>query len=192
MPINTDSYSLHLHQIVKLAVILVASCASFLSSADTPNISDQYFEDIANPLSLKFDTYKGLTSVTLEVIDVDQDGLKDIVVHFWEPDRSKQRTGVTPNFLKVFRLTSSFSFEDYTEKLFGRELIDLGGASRNIEVADLNNDGLLDVVFSINQEDGRIDANNEYSDGELAAMVSTRSGPHPSDNSAAFLRCSLV
>ena len=176
MPINTNSYSLHLHQLAKLTVILVASCASFSTSADTPNISDQYFEDIANPLSLNFDTYKGLASTSLEVIDVDQDGLKDIVVHFWEPDRSQQRTGVTPNFLKVFRLTSSFSFEDYTEKLFGRELIDLGGASRNIEVADLNNDGLLDVVFSINQEDGRIDANNEYSDGELAAMLSTSEG----------------
>ena len=77
------------------------SCASFLSNAETPNISDQYFEDIASPLSLNFDTYKGLSSVTLKVIDVDQDGLKDIVVHFWEPDRSQQRTGVTPNFLKV-------------------------------------------------------------------------------------------
>ena len=59
---------------------------------DLPNIANQYFEDIVEPLSLDFDQYKGLSVVTVEVIDVDQDGLKDIVIHFWDPARGEERS----------------------------------------------------------------------------------------------------
>ena len=55
------------------------------------NVSDQYFEDIPNPISLDYQTYKGFSSVTLEVIDIDQDGLKDIVVHFWAGTQDAQK-----------------------------------------------------------------------------------------------------
>ena len=104
MPINTDSYSLHLHQLVKLAVILLVSCASFSSSADTPNISDQYFEDIPNPLTLDWNIHKGYAAVTFEAVDVDQDGLKDVIIHFWKQHTGDEFNGTTPNFLKVFKL----------------------------------------------------------------------------------------
>ena len=159
-----------------LLILLLGFQVTELLGEDSPNIAQQYFEDIAEPLTLDFDQYKGLSVVTIEVIDVDQDGLRDLVIHFWEPDRGQERTLATPNFLKVFRLKNDFTFEDYTETLFGYEPIDLGGASRNIEVADLNNDGALDIVVNTNQEDGRIDANAEFSDGQLAAMMSVEGG----------------
>ncbi|MBT7964214.1 MAG: hypothetical protein HN552_06105 [Porticoccaceae bacterium] len=176
MPINTDSYSLHLHQLVKLAVILLVSCASFSSSADTPNISDQYFEDIPNPLTLDWNIHKGYAAVTFEAVDVDQDGLKDAIIHFWKQHTGDEFNGTTPNFVKVFKLKDDMTFVDFTYDLLGNDIVDLGGASRNIEVSDLNRDGKLDIIFSINQEDGRIDATGEYSDGQLAALISTSTG----------------
>lgn len=164
---------------IKFLAIMILMIVVFMHKVlaeDLLNIANQYFEDIVEPLSLDFDKYKGLTVVTMEVIDVDQDGLKDIVVHFWDPARGEERTLATPNFLKVFRLRNDFTFQDYTETLFGYEPIDLGGATRNIEVADLNGDGSPDIVVNTNQEDGRIDANAEFSDGQLAAMVSVEGG----------------
>jgi hypothetical protein len=140
------------------------------------NVSDQYFEDIPNPISLDYQTYKGFSSVTLEVIDIDQDGLKDIVVHFWAGTQDDQKIGITPNFLKVFRLKPDLTFEDYTMTILGAEQVDLGGASRNIEVADFNDDGKLDVAFNTNQEDGRVDDGSGVSDGQLAVMLSTPEG----------------
>ena len=140
------------------------------------NVSDQYFEDIPNPISLDYQTYKGFSSVTLEVIDIDQDGLKDIVVHFWAGTQDDQKIGITPNFLKVFRLKPDLTFEDYTMTILGAEQVDLGGASRNIEVADFNDDGKLDVAFNTNQEDGRVDDGSGVSDGQLAVMISTPEG----------------
>jgi hypothetical protein len=140
------------------------------------NVSDQYFEDIPNPISLDYQTYKGFSSVTLEVIDIDQDGLKDIVVHFWAGTQDDQKIGITPNFLKVFRLKPDLTFEDYTMTILGAEKVDLGGASRNIEVADFNDDGKLDVAFNTNQEDGRVDDGSGVSDGQLAVMLSTPEG----------------
>ena len=140
------------------------------------NVSDQYFEDIPNPISLDYQTYKGFSSVTLEVLDIDQDGLKDIVVHFWAGTQDDQKIGITPNFLKVFRLKPDLTFEDYTMTILGAEQVDLGGASRNIEVADFNDDGKLDVAFNTNQEDGRVDDGSGVSDGQLAVMLSTPEG----------------
>ena len=143
---------------------------------DKLNISDQYFKDIPNPLTLDWNIYKGYAVVTFEAIDVDQDGLKDLIVHFWKQHTGDDFNGITPNFLKVFKLKDDMTFVDFTYDLLGNDIVDLGGASRNIEVSDLNRDGKLDVVFSINQEDGRIDPTNEYSDGQLAAMMSTSTG----------------
>ena len=152
------------------------SNTNFLSNVDKLNISDQYFKDTPNPLTLDWNIYKGYAVVTFEAIDVDQDGLKDLIVHFWKQHTADDFNGITPNFLKVFKLKDDMTFVDFTYDLLGNDIVDLGGASRNIEVSDLNRDGKLDVVFSINQEDGRIDPTNEYSDGQLAAMMSTSTG----------------
>ena len=160
-------------------VLLIFNFSHLLLAQDdvsSVNISDQYFEDIPNPISLDYQTYKGFSSVTLEVIDIDQDGLKDIVVHFWAGTQDGQKTGITPNFLKVFRLKPDLTFEDFTMSLLGEEKVNLGGASRNIEVADFNDDGKLDVAFNTNQEDGRVDDGSGVSDGQLAVMLSTSEG----------------
>jgi hypothetical protein len=140
------------------------------------NEADQYFEEIPDALVLDWETYKGLNSIALETIDVDRDGLLDIVVHFWAGAESNDTQGITPNFLKVFRLKPSLLFEDYTEYLFGVAQVDIGGATRNIEVADVNGDGHKDVLFNTNQEDGRVDVNVDQSDGQLVAMLSNSSG----------------
>jgi hypothetical protein len=126
-------------------------------------------------LTLDWDIYKDYAVVAFEVVDVDQDGLKDIIIHFWKQHSGDEFNGTTPNILKVFKLRDDMTFIDFTQELLGSDIVDLGGASRNIEISDLNRDGKPDIVFSINQEDGRI-TSDDNSDGQLAAMISTSTG----------------
>ena len=165
----------HVSKILSIAVVFFTFFTSSSFSQVTANIADQYFEDISNPLTLDWDVYRGYAVVAFEVIDVDQDGLKDIIIHFWKGHSGDGFSGTTPNILKVFKLRDDMTFIDFTQELLGSEIVDLGGASRNIEVSDLNRDGKSDLVFSINQEDGRI-TSDDNSDGQLAAMISTSTG----------------
>ena len=165
----------HVPKILRSAVVFLAFFTSSSFSQVTANIADQYFEDISNPLTLDWDVYRGYAVVAFEVIDVDQDGLKDIIIHFWKGHSGDEFNGTTPNILKVFKLRDDMTFIDFTQELLGSEIVDLGGASRNIEISDLNRDGKSDLVFSINQEDGRI-TSDDNSDGQLAAMISTSTG----------------
>ena len=165
----------HVSKILRVAVAFLAFFTSSSFSQVTTNIADQYFEDIANPLTLDWDVYKDYAVVAFEVVDVDQDGLKDIIIHFWKQHSGDEFNGTTPNILKVFKLRDDMTFIDFTQELLGSDIVDLGGASRNIEISDLNRDGKPDIVFSINQEDGRI-TSDDNSDGQLAAMISTSTG----------------
>tara|TARA_B110000003_G_C16494555_1_gene474892 strand:- start:221 stop:478 length:258 start_codon:yes stop_codon:yes gene_type:complete len=69
-----------------IMILMIGVLMHKVLAEDLPNIANQYFEDIVEPLSLDFDKYKGLSVVTMEVIDVDQDGLKDVLQHIRRMD----------------------------------------------------------------------------------------------------------
>jgi hypothetical protein len=83
-------------------------------------------------LTLDWDVYKDYAVVAFEVVDVDQDSLKDITINFWKQHSGDEFNGTTPNILKVFKLRDDMTLIDFTQELLGSDIIDLGGASRNI------------------------------------------------------------
>ena len=118
-------------------------------------------------------------------IDLNLDGREDLLIHFY-----LERFGVylnTPNDQPVYnRLIALVSNENYqlenkTFEIFGSNEIDLaGGAARNHEIYDINNDGYKDVVFALSREDGRTccDTWNTQS----VAVISNGDGTYRSEN----------
>ena len=119
--------------------------------------------------------------------DINGDGLDDMVLHFWAPAGTvggiAPPTGTqtsAPCLNRVIFLINqgNYKFLDQTSKyLKGTD--DLGGCSAGVEVADINNDGKPDIVYSINQEDGRgaeIIMSDFY--GQLAGIISRPDGTY--------------
>jgi len=105
--------------------------------------------------------HSGAVSMTNAVrLDLNQDGHMDLLVHMWQPV-GQRLPGIdvldaVPNRLVAFLNDGSGKFRDGTFELFGREIVDMGQAmSRNHVVGDFNGDGIPDVAFALNREDGR-------------------------------------
>ena len=107
-----------------------------------------------------------LTNVSREVIlaDLNNDGTKDIALHFYcdrDSETGKPYDGPTPNKFIVLLQQKNGSFIDGTKTLFGVDSVDLGGITTRSVINDFNKDGYPDIVFSISKEDGRL-PNNDW------------------------------
>lgn len=117
---------------------------------------------------------------TVAVIDINKDGYKDIVIHAFEKvlgDNASQNLGdvPTPNKISVLINNNGLFFSEETSKyVLGNAT--LSGASRKVEVVDINNDGIKDIIFACNREDGRSGQQHEYNTGFMNVMLSTPNG----------------
>ena len=91
-------------------------------------------------------------------LDYDNDGREELFLHYHRGLRNN--IGETsyddvPNKLISFELEGD-NFIDNSFKVFGKSSIDLNQSnSRMSSVSDLNGDGIKDVFFALNKEDGR-------------------------------------
>ena len=137
-----------------------------------------FFREVPNALPVAtMLNGKASASDVIAIIDVNGDGKKDLAIHQTAPRYSSGSTGAEPtyNALHFYIQQADGTFQDQTSTyLIGTP--DLGGDSRKVKVADINADGKPDLLYAINQEDGRSLPDNTFANAQLAAVVSTSAG----------------
>lgn len=143
------SYSSQLTSLVQTAVAITT--ASYFSNSYTlPDISGLVAGLCADPVN-------GAMGPTIGIVDLNGDGIKDIVTSYWCSYRPSggSYNGPTPNTLIVFLSRPDGTYFLGNKTLFGADRVDIGGFGRMMSVADFNNDGRPDVGIAISKEDGR-------------------------------------
>jgi hypothetical protein len=110
------------------------------------------------------------------VLDINGDGFLDIVFAFWgglNPSENGTNVGdrPVPNEIAIFINQDGDHFSDLTSDYLSGET-DIGGATRKVEIVDLNEDGKMDLVFTVNREDGRSGDPLEFVSSQSAALLS--------------------
>lgn len=99
-----------------------------------------------------------LTLQMVSLVDLNADGKKDIVAHYWHNiwDAGSDYYEPVPNKIVAFLQEDEHVFKNSNLQVFGEENIDLfGGASRKQTLGDFNYDGYIDIAYAMNREDGR-------------------------------------
>lgn len=132
-----------------------------------------FFSEISNalPVTMPTNTKSAILAMPL---DINGDRRDDLVIHYFG-GYFGQSVGSTPcpNALRIYISQSNDTFKDETATfLVGSDNLD--GCSRKGKIADINGDGKPDIVFAINQEDGRVNLSTNANDAnaKLAALVS--------------------
>ena len=110
-----------------------------------------------------------LTLQMVAAVDINQDGLKDIVGHLWHNNwnAGEDFYGEVPNSLVIFLQSEGRTFELANDKVLVSGISDLNGsASRKQVVADFNADGYPDIAYALNREDGRFSSSKDKEYGE--------------------------
>jgi hypothetical protein len=123
---------------------------NFLSSYNLPDFSN-FVTGICS------DSTNGSIGPNLGLVDLNNDGIKDIVTTYWCSHKPPGEIydGPTPNTLIVFLSKTDGTYFIGNKKLFGIDRVDIGGFGRSMPIADFNNDGKLDVGIAISKEDSR-------------------------------------
>lgn len=151
----------------------VASVNSFENNLKFTEVPNAFVGPM--PLPGKFQI---ITCVT--AFDINGDGFKDLVINAFEKVLSSgdaPNIGNAPTLNKMSILINKDGkyFENKTDQyLIGTQF--LSGAPRKIEIADLNNDGKLDILYACNREDGRSGQQTEYNTAFLDVMLSSPEG----------------
>ena len=97
-------------------------------------------------------------NVQSAVLDINNDGRQDLLLHFFKDRDVLNVPDDTPVYNRLIALISNENnqLENKTLDIFGNEIVDLeGGVSGNFKVLDINSDGYDDVVYALHREDGR-------------------------------------
>lgn len=119
----------------------------------------------------------------VSLVDLRKSGLKDILVHVWcqtSPVGSNV-SGNTPNRLIALLRQPDGSYLYGNQQIFGRDDVDLGGASRKVVTADVNGDGYLDLAYAVNREDLRSTADPQKVTARPAVVLSNGNGTYRVD-----------
>ena len=111
-------------------------------------------------------------------VNLNDDDLVDFIVHYWctRTDSGVFDDGPTPDLLVAYVSNSNGSYAADNETYFGISNPKLGGASRNFDAGDLNDDGKPDFAFAVNREDLRSIADVETIAVRPALLLSTTGG----------------
>jgi hypothetical protein len=140
--------------------------------------SKDFFVEIPNAfpnLTSIFESIGGANSTIVTSGDLNKDGYVDILIHIWHALNYQVTTSPTKNKLIALLNNGDNTYRNGTRELFGSDNIELFGASRKVDSADLNCDGYPDFVYALNKEDGR-DGNGNYWWASNAAIVSDGNG----------------
>lgn len=113
-------------------------------------------------------------------VDINKDGFKDIVIHTFEKvigSRASTNLGDVPTVNKISILINkrgAYFADETSSYILGNQ--SLSGASRKVEVTDINSDGLADLIFACNREDGRSGQQHDHNTAMMNVMVSTPNG----------------
>lgn len=130
-----------------------------------------YFVEVPNALRIE-NPYVG-TGVNLAIVDINGDGRDDIVVHqMGAASSDTNNVGNIPckNVVKIYIMQPDNTFSDQTVSYLQGN--DLGACSRKVKVADVNGDKKLDVIYALNQEDGRSQINSHDMNAQNAVLLS--------------------
>ena len=116
----------------------LAFASGILASADI------YFEDTQSGWALKYEDFKGFSSIAVADLDIDSDGRVDLIFHFFGSVGGKSPNRLSgdlldtpsPNFLKIFLQKENGSYQDNTQAILGEDRPSLGGASRHVVKGD--------------------------------------------------------
>lgn len=123
-----------------------------------------------------FPTGSPIALTNLTTTDLDGDGRPEIVAHYWTNQKVMgTRTDETvPDELRIVTLRGGELRDVTASMLVDGQVSELGAASRQNRVADLNGDGRPDIAWAMNQEDGRDgDSNNSASTALLLSDPAT-------------------
>lgn len=118
---------------------------------------DRHFDELCGPTRIERNT-QGAAA-----IDMDGDGLKEIILNIWcapydrgEGQPVRDHAEPTPSRILVFKHRPDGSFVESTESYLGSSVIDVGGVGEYHVIGDFNRDGYNDVIFAVQREDGRL------------------------------------
>jgi len=113
-------------------------------------------------------------------LDLNGDNKLDLLMHMF---RFQKQLGVVDTQPASNRLVALLNkgdgtFSDGTETLFGTKDVILNGASRKARVGDINGDGYPDILYAMNQEDGRLSSSPSLWFAQPNIIVSNGAGKY--------------
>ncbi len=130
-----------------------------------------YFIEVPN--ALKIENPYSNTGTNITVADISGDGRDDIIIHQNGADTNNTpNVGNIPcqNVLKIYVMQPDNTFADQTVSYIQGN--DLGACSRKMRVADVNGDKKLDIIYAMNQEDGRRQTNAHDMNAQNVVLLS--------------------
>jgi hypothetical protein len=135
-----------------------------------------YFATVSGAMTVRI-PFPQASSTTNLVADINDDGKDDFIVHLWDGSKFSGKSAGNapcPNALIALINQGDSRFVDQTSAYISGSA-DLGGCTRKMKRGDINADGIDDVVFAVNQEDGRLQAVSNDMNAQMAAVVSVGS-----------------
>jgi len=103
------------------------------------------------------DIYQGGQIQNVDPIDLNNDGLQDIIIHTSLGPHyiSSDLSAPVKDALVVYIQEPNGNYRYSNEEVFGKEIISFGAGSLKKVFADFNNDSFMDVAYALHREDGR-------------------------------------
>ncbi len=144
-------------------IIHVHAVPQKYNSIDAKGSDDISFSSTFSTISVDLDDYPqsdkpALTLQMVSLVDINADGKKDIIAHYWHNkwDAGSDYYEPVPNKVIAFLQGDNRIFTNSNLQVFGEQNINLfGGASRKQSLGDFNYDGYIDIAYAMNREDGR-------------------------------------
>ena len=132
------------------------ACASSAPVVSKDYIALPSADDLVRNLCTEQSRSGGL-STQVAIADMNGDGRQDVVAVYWcaYSFPGQDYTGPVPNTLLVYLSQPDGTYVIGNRRLFGTDIVDIGGWSNEFTISDFNGDGRPDVGISVSKEDMR-------------------------------------